>query len=274
MFGLAAAAASNAAPASNRTFGTTTPQAQAYDPATSTYLHALHRQADRLLPSDLDSGGGVGAGARVQINMDSLAQAMASGGEISYDDARQIVQRGAADLAPPAATPIVDLASPTSKGASSPIVPMGGKVPSVSDIVADIKFTVPDRCLPLYLYISSTGSLPSALPADALEHLPLSSKDVKSRDLNETSVKSYLVSVLDRCVEQPTEIIRRQPQFLKKLEQAYGVELVRLRDGGIYDAATVARQADSAVLRLLEDVLERGLELARPRPVDALCKEA
>ena len=92
MFGLAAAAASNAAPASNRTFGTTTPQAQAYDPATSSYLHALHRQADRLLPSDLDSGGGVGAGARVQINMDSLAQAMASGGEISYDDARQIVR--------------------------------------------------------------------------------------------------------------------------------------------------------------------------------------
>ena len=71
-------------------------------------------------------------------------------------------------------------------------------------------------------------------------------------------MKSYLVSVLDRCVEQPTEIIRRQPQFLKKLEQAYGVELVRLRDGGIYDAATVARQADSAVLRLLEDVLISG----------------
>ena len=109
MFGFAAAAASNAAPASNRTFGTTTPQAQqAYDPATSTYLHGLmHRQGDRLLPSDLDLGGGVGTGARVQINMDSLAQAMASGGEISYDDARQIVQRGAADLAPPAATSIV-----------------------------------------------------------------------------------------------------------------------------------------------------------------------
>ena len=61
MFGLAAAAASNAASAPNRTFGTTTPQAQqAYDPATSTYLHGLmHRQGDRLLPSDLDLGGGV-----------------------------------------------------------------------------------------------------------------------------------------------------------------------------------------------------------------------